>query len=140
MPLFRPPRNRPQTAARESKGKPRLKLGTRGRGSMVGALVTQAPDTGNMVDARLTQAASLTGCLAAWLFRLCQHSVGASKGQLPIPVFRIAHLSRTLFSLLCFCQILSRFCFHCSFCPFPNGPHRREVISLYSKIKSPTSG
>jgi hypothetical protein len=34
---------------------------------MVGALVTQAPVTRDMVDAELTQAASLSGCLAVSL-------------------------------------------------------------------------
>jgi hypothetical protein len=52
--LPRPPRNRSQTAADESKGKPRLQVGDQGGGSWMDALVTQAPVTRNMVDVGLT--------------------------------------------------------------------------------------
>ena len=50
--------------AGEPKGKPRLESGTRWRGWTVGALVTQTLVTGSVVDARLTEAASLGDCLA----------------------------------------------------------------------------
>ena len=73
-------------------------------------------------------------------FRFGQNSIGACKDRLPLPVFRVAYLSGTLFTPFCFRQILSRFCFHCSLCPFPNGPHQGGVISKYSKVDSPTCG
>jgi hypothetical protein len=39
-----------------------------------------------------------------------------------------------------FRQKLPFLCFHCSSCPFPNGPHQGGVISRYSKVRSPTCG